>query len=69
MGFSTKVQQIKRAKSEQWYLTLPSAIAHAMEFSKGEELQWFIDDKETIVIERPNSPPRRRKKNAQAPQS
>lgn len=63
MGFPTKVQLIKRKKSEQWYINLPSAVAQAMEFKKREQVYWFIDDKETLILERPEAPPRRRKKN------
>ena len=36
MGFPTKVQLIKRRASEQWYINFPSAVAQAMEFSRGE---------------------------------
>ena len=36
MGFPTKVQLIKRQKSEQWYINFPSAVAQAMEFVRGE---------------------------------
>ena len=35
MGFPTKVQLIKRKASEQWYINFPSAIAQALEFSRG----------------------------------
>ena len=63
MGYPTKVQLIKRKKSEQWYINLPSAVALAMEFKKREQVYWFIDDKETLVLERPEAPAHRRKKN------
>ena len=63
MGFPTTVQLIKRKKSEQWYINLPSAVAQAMEFKKREQVYWFIDDKETLILERPEAPPRRRKEN------
>ena len=36
MGFPTKVQLISRKASEQYYINFPSALAQAMEFSKGE---------------------------------
>lgn len=62
MGFPTKVQLIKRKKSEQWYINFPSAIAQAMEFQRGETVEWFIEDKETLVLRRPEAPPRRLKK-------
>jgi hypothetical protein len=45
MGFPTKVQLIKRQKSEQWYINFPSAIARAMEFERGETVEWIIEDK------------------------
>jgi hypothetical protein len=51
MGFSTKVQLIKRKNSEQWYINFPSAVAQAMEFSRGEVVEWFIEDKETLVLQ------------------
>ena len=62
MGYPTKVQLIKRAKSEQWYINFPAAIARAMEFARGEVVEWFIEDKETLVLHRPEAPRRRLKK-------
>lgn len=62
MGYPTKVQLIKRKKSEQWYVNFPSAIAQAAEFFKGEVMEWFIEDKETLVLRRPQAPPRKLKK-------
>jgi hypothetical protein len=66
MGFPTKAQLIKRAKSEQWYINFPSAIARAMEFEKGETLEWFIEDKGTLAVKRTNVPPSVLKKTNQA---
>jgi antitoxin component of MazEF toxin-antitoxin module len=50
MGFPTKIQLIKRANSEQWYINFPSAVAQAMEFEKGEQVQWLIDDHQKMVL-------------------
>ena len=55
MGFPTKVQLIKRAKSEQWYINLPSAIAQAMEFERGETVEWLIEDNQKMVLKRDES--------------
>jgi|GEM_PF-255585 hypothetical protein len=63
MGYPTKVQLIKRAASEQWYINFPSAVAQAMEFLRGEVVEWFIEDKETLILRRPLAPPRQLKKN------
>ena len=55
MGFPTKVQLIKRQASQQWYITFPSALAQAMDFSQGETVEWFVEDKSLLVLRR--SPP------------
>ena len=52
MGFSTKIQLIKRKASEQWYVNLPSAVAQAMEFDKGEVVEWVIEDKYKMTLKR-----------------
>jgi len=56
MGYHTKVQCIKRQKSEQWYINFPSAIAQAMEFSQSETVEWIISDKQHMILHRPNAP-------------
>jgi len=55
MGFPTKIQLIKRAKSEQWYINFPSAIAQAMEFERGEVVEWLIEDKRKLILKRDES--------------
>ena len=52
MGFPTKIQLIKRTASEQWYVNLPSAVAQAMEFQKGEVVEWVIEDKQRMTLQR-----------------
>ena len=52
MGFPTKIQLIKRAKSEQWYINLPAAVAQAMEFEKGEVVEWVIESKKKMTLRR-----------------
>lgn len=52
MGFPTKIQLIKRAKSEQWYINFPAAVARAMEFEKGETVEWVIEDKKKMTLKR-----------------
>jgi hypothetical protein len=56
MGFPTKVQLINRKASEQWYINFPSAIAQAMEFSKGETVEWIIEDKALLALRRLEAP-------------
>ena len=52
MGYPTKIQLIKRAKSEQWYINLPSAVAQAMEFERGETVEWLIENKHKMILKR-----------------
>ena len=56
MGFPTKVQLIKRRQSEQWYINFPSAVAQAMEFEKGETVEWIIEDKSQLLLKRLRPP-------------
>jgi hypothetical protein len=57
MGFPTKVQLIQRQASSQWYINFPSAVAQAMEFTKGETVEWIIADKAHLILSRPEAPP------------
>jgi hypothetical protein len=56
LGFPTKVQLIKRKSSEQWYINFPSAVAQALDFSRGETVEWFIEDKSLLALRRLNPP-------------
>ena len=56
MGYQTRVQVIKRARSEQWYINLPAQLAQAMEFERSEVVEWFVEDKSTLALKRHNAP-------------
>ena len=55
MGYNTKIQLIKRKESEQWYVNFPAAVAQAIEFEKGEIVEWLIDDHQHLVLKRSDS--------------
>ena len=57
MGFPTKVQLISRKNSEQYYINFPSALAQAMEVSKGEQVEWIVADKRHLILARTEVPP------------
>jgi hypothetical protein len=58
MGYPTKVQLIRRKKgADQYYINFPTAIAEAMEFDKGEGVEWIIADKGHLIVARKNVPP------------
>ena len=52
MGYPTKVQLIQRKASRQWYVNFPAALAEALEFDKGEVVEWIIHDQNTLELQR-----------------
>jgi len=52
MGYPTKVQLIERQESQQWYINFPAPLAQALEFQKGEVIEWVIQDHQTLVLHR-----------------
>ncbi len=52
MGYSTRVQLIKRRSSHQWYVNFPAALAEAMEFEKGELVEWAVESKRRLSLKR-----------------
>ena len=56
MGYPTKVQLIERKDSRQFYINLPAPIAQAMDFTKGEIVEWTIADKKHLMLSRTSVP-------------
>lgn len=57
MGYLSKVQVIERAGgSRQFYLMCPAQLAEALEIEKGEEIEWVVENKHTLMIRRRPSP-------------
>jgi hypothetical protein len=53
MGFQSKVQVIERAnKTRQFYFICPAPLAEAMEFKKGEIIEWVVVHKHHLTIKR-----------------
>ncbi len=57
MGYPTRVQLINRKASQQWYVNFPSALAQALEFSRGETVEWVIEDRSQLLLNRRQPPP------------
>ena len=56
MGYPTRVQLIQRNDSQQWYINFPSAVAQAMEFTRGEVVEWIVEDKNRLLLRRRKVP-------------
>jgi antitoxin component of MazEF toxin-antitoxin module len=49
-----KIQKVQRPTNKSFYVNMPAAIAEALEMEKGEEFEWTIEDKNTLVLKRVN---------------
>lgn len=52
MGYPTKVQKVERPTNRSYYVNLPVALAEAIGVQKGEEMEWFLEDKNTLILSR-----------------
>jgi len=52
MGYTVKVQKIERATNKTYYVNFPSAFADAIALKKGEQMEWFIEDRNCFVLKR-----------------
>jgi hypothetical protein len=59
-GYQIKVQKVERPTNRSYYLNLPVVLAEAMEITKGEEMQWLVEDKNMLLLCRiQKRPPRK----------
>lgn len=64
MAYLSKVQVIERAnRTRQFYLICPAPLAEALELQKGEDIEWVVEDKATLVIRRPQATAPRRSRH------
>ena len=61
MGYKVKIQKVQRPTNKSFYINMPAAIAEALHMEKGEEYEWEIEDKNTLVLRRLNPLPPRNK--------
>jgi antitoxin component of MazEF toxin-antitoxin module len=52
MGYPTKIQLISRLKGNQWYVNFPNALAEAMNFEKGETVEWTVISRTCLEMKR-----------------
>lgn len=63
MGYPTTVQLIDREKTEQWYVNFPAAVARALDFKKGEVVEWTIETRSRLILKRKPRKKRRTKRS------
>ncbi len=52
MGYLVKMQKVDRPTNRSFYLNFPAALADALLIRKGEQFEWLLEDKNTLVLRR-----------------
>jgi antitoxin component of MazEF toxin-antitoxin module len=45
-----QVGALQRPTNKSFYVNIPAAISEALNIEKGEEFEWTIEDKNTLVL-------------------
>jgi antitoxin component of MazEF toxin-antitoxin module len=64
MGYLIKIQKVERPTNRSYYLNFPVALAEAIDLAKGEEWEWSVEDKNTLVLTRKIRKTRRKLRSA-----
>jgi len=54
MGYKVKLQKVSRPTNNTFFVTLPVVLVETMNLVKGEEFEWLLEDKNTLVFRRKN---------------
>jgi len=54
MGYPVRIQKVERPTNRSYYVNFPVAMAEALAIEKGEEFEWLIEDKNTLILRRIN---------------
>jgi hypothetical protein len=54
MGYPVRIQKVERPTNRSYYVNFPLAMAEALAIEKGEEFEWLIEDKNTLILRRVN---------------
>jgi hypothetical protein len=54
MGYKVKLQKVSWPTNNTFFVTVPVVLVAAMELMKGEEFEWLLEDKNTLVLRREN---------------
>jgi len=52
MGHQIKIQRVERGTTKSYYVNFPAALAEAAQIEKGEALEWFVEDRNSLLLRR-----------------
>jgi bifunctional DNA-binding transcriptional regulator/antitoxin component of YhaV-PrlF toxin-antitoxin module len=62
MGYPVKIQKVERPTNRSYYVNFPVALAEAIGLEKGDDLEWLLEDKNTLILRRTKPKPPRKLK-------
>ena len=66
MGYPVKIQKVERPTNKSFYVNFPVALADAIGIEKGEDFEWWVEDKNTLVFKRTRALPSRKLKSTRS---
>ncbi len=63
MGYPVKIQKVERPTNKSYYVNFPVTLAEALGVVKGEDFEWTVEDKNTVVLTRAKARPTRKLKS------
>lgn len=63
MGYPVKIQKVERPTNKSYYVNFPVALAEALGVTKGEDFEWTVEDKNTVILTRATPRPARKLKS------
>jgi antitoxin component of MazEF toxin-antitoxin module len=60
MGYPVKIQKVERPTNKSYYVNFPVALAEALGVTKGEDFEWTLEDKNTVILSRRKAQPPRK---------
>ena len=51
-AYKVKLQKIERPTNKTFSVTIPVVMVETMELKKGEEFEWLVEDKNTMILKR-----------------
>ena len=54
MGYTVKLQKVSRPTNNTFFVTMPVVLVETMDLAKGEEFEWLLEDKNTLILRRKN---------------
>jgi hypothetical protein len=52
MSHKIKIQRVERGQTKSYYVNFPAVLAEAGRIKKSEEMEWYLEDRDTFILKR-----------------